>query len=243
MLRTWENIDFFGTPSEYMYRKENPMDKKIDYGFLGRVRTQLKELGRDSHTTQIFQDNLIDFIIENRDKGKNIIEVGCYKGGLTAQLAWVAKELGVKVDVIDIDNHYLNVTAETVNLFGLNEYVRFHACDLTTFVRNSPTYEKPIVAFIDGDHRYQGVVEDIRAIQSFPIRPYSAVFHDFSLRYSDGILNDVRVDRAILDEFGDLVHLRPIGEIAGRGTLRTLPAEDRHFHEEGQPEGVIVIIE
>ena len=74
--------------------------------------------------------------------------------------------------------------------------------DLPTFVQNSPDYHKPVLVFVDGDHRYDGVVADIRAIRSLATQPYACAFHDFSLRYADGSLIDVRVDRAIKDELG-----------------------------------------
>jgi hypothetical protein len=212
-------------------------DQNID-----RIRGKLTQIGRSSHTTVKFQDDLIEFIERNSFNGFSLIEVGCYMGGLTAQLAYVAKKLLLTFDVIDIDHHFINIATDTVNQVGLADAVRFNAMDLTTFARSSPGYRKPALVFVDGDHRYDGVVADIRAIRSFTTLPYACAFHDFSLRYADGALTNVRVDRAIYDEFGPQVALTPIGETAGHGVLRTEAGEDRHFHERDQPEGVIIVI-
>ena len=211
-----------------------------DLGNLANLREAVDQIDRSSHTSLKFQDDLLGFILSNKDRGGGIIEVGCYHGGLTAQLAYVAKETGLPFDVIDIDHHYLNVAADTVDRVGLKGHAKFHAMDLPTFLRNSKLQTRPLMVFVDGDHRYAGVVADIRAIRAVRPAPFSCSFHDFSLRYADGPLTDVRVDRAILDEFGPLVRLVPIGEVAGAGKLRTVPAEDRHFHESGKSEGVII---
>lgn len=211
-----------------------------DLGNLANLRQAIDQIDRSSHTSIKFQDDLIGFIISNKDRGGGIIEVGCYHGGLTAQLAYVAKETGLPFDVIDIDHHYLTVAADTVERVGLKGVASFHAMDLPTFLRNKTFTTSPLLVFVDGDHRYAGVVTDIRAIRTIRPAPFACAFHDFSLRYADGPLTDVRVDRAILDEFGSSVVLNPIGEIAGAGKLRTVPAEDRHFHETGKPEGVLI---
>lgn len=210
---------------------------------IAQIRLKLAEIDRSSHTSTKFQDDLLAFVDKHCFSGFSVVEVGCYLGGLTAQLALAAKQAGLGFDVIDIDHGFLNIAADTVAQVGLTEHVRFHAMDLATFVRNSPDYRKPMLIFVDGDHRYDGVVADIRAIRSFRSLPHACAFHDFSLRYADGPLTDVRVDCAILDEFGSDVALTPIGEIAGHGVLRTEPADDRHFHAMGQSEGVIIVLD
>ncbi len=209
-------------------------------GELAHLRQNIDEIDRSSHTSLRFQDDLLDFILQNREKGGGLIEVGCYHGGLTAQLSFIAKKVGLAFDVIDIDPHYLKVAADTVCRVGLEGVPTFHEMDLSSYVRASAFSSGPLMVFVDGDHRYEGVVEDIRAIRSISPAPFSCAFHDFSLRYADGPLTIVRVDRAILDEFGDSVSLIPIGEVAGDGLLRTSPQEDRHYHESGAPEGVII---
>jgi hypothetical protein len=223
--------------------KQKIMPNILQDQTLAQIRRTLTQIERSSDTSAKFQDDLLGFIEQNHFNGFSVVEVGCYVGGLTAQLAFVAKKFNLEFDVIDIDPGYLNVAANTVDRVGLTECVRFHAIDLTSFVRNSPGYGKPTLVFVDADHRYDGVVTDIRAIKSFASRPYACAFHDFSLRYADGPLTDVRVDCAIMDEFGPGAPLTFIGEIAGQGTtLRTEPGADRHFHEHGQSEGVLIVL-
>jgi hypothetical protein len=207
---------------------------------LEAVRSKLKTLERASHTTDRFQDQILSFIEQNQAQGHSIIEVGCYHGGLTAQLALVARTYGLDLHVVDIDAHYLGVAADTVAQCGLEGAAKFHLMDLATLVA-STRLGLHVLVFVDGDHRYDGVVADIKAIRSMNPAPFACAFHDFSLRYADGPLTDVRVDRAVLDEFGRSVELLPIGEIAGESLiLRTEPGEDRHYHESGMPEGVVI---
>lgn len=207
-----------------------------------RIREELVKMDQASHTSLKFQNDLLTFIEKNHAKGQSLIEVGCYKGGLTAQIAYAAKKFGLSFDVIDIDHAFINISANAIERVGLTGYVNFHAMDLASFVKNSPNYGTPALVFVDGDHQYDGVVADIRAIKAFPKTPYACAFHDFSLRYADGNLANVRVDLALYDEFGSDAPLVPIGEIAGDGQLRTQPGEDRHFHEIGKSEGVIIVL-
>jgi len=209
---------------------------------LKEVREKLIAIGQTSHTSRKFQDDLLGFIERNATLGSSMVEVGCYHGGLTAQLAMLARDLGVVLHVIDIDAGYLEMAKKAVAAVGFSDHVEFHLMDLTEFARQASPKFTPLLVFVDGDHRYDGVVSDIRAIRSMPSPPFACAFHDYSLRYQDGPLTNVRVDMAIKDEFGPGVATIPIGEVAGNGsTLRVAPGEDRHFHESGQPEGVIIL--
>lgn len=208
---------------------------------LAEIREEIDAIGRFSHTSKKFQGDLLSFVEDNYERGTCLIEVGCFHGGLTVQLAHVAQKLGLLFDVVDISDQYLEIARDTASLFSLDGKIGFHKTTLTKFV--SEERPKPVLVFVDGDHRYEGVVADIRAIKGMVERPFACAFHDFSLRYADDSLSDVRVDKAILDEFGHDAPLRHIGEIAGAGQLRTSPGEDRHYHEFEQPEGVIVVLE
>ena len=209
---------------------------------LEEVRAKLIALGQTSHTSRKFQDDILEFIERNVALGSALIEVGCYHGGLTAQLAFVASQYNKVLHVIDIEAGYLAMAEKAVTEIGLRDHVQFHLMDLAQFVSKTSPSLKPLLVFVDGDHRYEGVVADIRAIRSMSPPPFACAFHDYSLRYQDGPLTNVRVDKAIKDECGPEVRTIPIGEVAGKGsTLRVAPSEDRHFHETGQPEGVIIL--
>jgi len=216
--------------------------RAIDADEIMEIRDKMNRIGCASHTSVKFQDDLLKTIAESSPFGEAIIEIGCYKGGMTSQIAYAAKKLRLSFDVIDIDHHFLNVAAEAVAAVGLQDNVRFHAMDFAQFSALMHDKLKISLIFIDGDHRYDGVVSDCRAIKRFDVPPHAAVFHDFSLRYADGDLTDVRVDLAIKDEFGNQPRVKPIGELAGSpsSNLRTVPAEDRHYHESGTSEGVVL---
>jgi predicted O-methyltransferase YrrM len=209
-----------------------------------QIREELGKSGNHSHTSFVFQDDLIRFIHQNCSEGGSVIEVGCYRGGMTAQLAATCSTLGKRLYVVDIDQVYIDITKVNVDgIIGPNNTVYFCG-DLSMFYDSGLPNERPILVFIDGDHRYSGVVKDIRAVLESKMPPCAVAFHDFSLRYRVPELADVHVDQAIYDTFGREVRFRPIGEIAGRGRiLATEPQHDGHYHESGEPEGVLLFLE
>jgi hypothetical protein len=201
----------------------------------------LQAVGNHSHTSRKFQDDLIHHANAFAAHGNCLIEVGCYRGGLTAQFAAVAAALGQEVHVIDIDEHYLEVARGSVQTTVGTENVTFHLCDLTTFAAKATKEIRPSLVLIDGDNRYAGVIADIRALFAMPARPFAAAFHDFSLRHATPDLADVRVDLALKDTLGKRFPHTPIGELARAGGFLTItPGDDGHYHETGYPEGVLV---
>ncbi|MCK5660193.1 MAG: glycosyltransferase, partial [Methanosarcinales archaeon] len=206
------------------------------------IRQHLEELGNHSHTSLIFQDDILNFIREHVSCGDAVIEVGCYRGGLTAQLAQLCAHFGKLLYVIDIDKEYLNITKDSVRAICNDKHVHYYCGDLLQFVQEGICTSQVILAFIDGDHRYEGVVKDVEALYLMKPIPFAMAFHDFSLRYATDELKNVRVDRAIIDCLGDGIQYQTLGEIAGQGKiLKTTPGEDGHYHEEGKPEGVLLI--
>ena len=206
------------------------------------IRQQLSKLGNFSHTTDKFQNDLLHHARAYSTEGNCLIEVGCYRGGLTAQFAWLGKQLGQHVHVIDIDPGYLQVARESVQETTDESNVTFHLCDFATFIKGDGRGINPSFALIDGDHYYKGVVADITALLSMQTRPAGVAFHDFSLRYADPELSQIRVDLALKDTLGHDFPHTPIGELSRQGgPLRTKPgADNSHFHQEGFSEGVLV---
>ena len=208
---------------------------------ISTIRRQIADLDRRSASSETFQDDLIRFGREFAQRGNCLIEVGCYHGGMTAQFAALACELGQKVHVVDIDSHYLSVARDTVERLSLSDYAVFHQMNFQTFAETAESGCHAILVLIDGDHFYNGVVADIRALYSFRHLPYAAAFHDYSLRYANPEGADIRVDRALHDILGIDFKRVPIGELSREGgTLRTAPGDDHHFHELGQYEGVMI---
>jgi SAM-dependent methyltransferase len=204
---------------------------------LRTIRSKLASEGKHSHTSSKFQDDLIGIIEEFGDLGDSVIEVGCFKGGLTAQLALICEQLGKRLFVIDIDLRNLNLASESVNGAIQGSNVVYHLGDLQSFFNKHGSTIRPSVVFIDGDHRYNGVVADIKACCKTPSPPVTLVFHDFSLRYVTGPFIDVRVDKAIYDTLGENIKLKFIGTLSGSGEV----AANEFFHEKGLSEGVAVL--
>lgn len=209
---------------------------------LDAARQTLAQAGNASHTSIKFQNDILGLIADNQDKGDVIIEIGCYRGGLTAQIAMLAKQLGKQVHVVDISPEYLEIAKSAVRSVVDDSHVHYHCQDFSIFVREAGRSLKPLLVFVDGDHRYEGVARDVRSLHAMDNLPYAAAFHDFSLRYTVPELADVRVDKAILDTLGHDVPYTPIGEIAGTGTtLTTKAGADGHYHETGFPEGIAIL--
>lgn len=208
------------------------------------IRDELRHLGNHSHTSDAFQDDILHIIETERDRGGCVIEVGCYRGGLTAQIAAICLKWQKQLYVVDINADYLNIAKLSVATAVEQDNTIYFLGSLTDFYASGVLVHDPILVFIDGDHRYAGVVQDITAILASERPPYAVAFHDFSLRYANADLADVRVDRAIYDNFGSAIRLAPLGEIAGTGlTAKTEPQADGHYHQFGQPEGVLLLYE
>ncbi|MDB5415458.1 MAG: hypothetical protein JWR10_3793 [Rubritepida sp.] len=206
------------------------------------AREKLRELGNHSHTTEKFQNDLVHYAEAFASQGNSLIEVGCFRGGLTAQLALIGKRLGQHLHVVDIDAGYLEVARQSVKAISGTRNVTFHLCDFATFTKRAGRKVRSSLTLIDGDHYYKGVVADIRALLAMPIRPFGVAFHDYSLRYASPELSEIRVDRALHDTLGeDFPHI-PIGEMSRPGgPLQMNPAgKDVHFHQEGCSEGVLI---
>ena len=217
----------------------------LDTEKIAAIRNKLAANGCASMTSTTFQNQLISFIDLNSESGDFVIEVGCFRGGLTAQLAYVTSELGKKLYVIDIDQSMLDCAAQAVkkSTGSIPDSTHFFRGNLVSFLSQPRVSDRCILAFIDGDHFYDGVVKDIRALLSGHLaRPLYIAFHDFSLRYNIGQLTNVRVDQAIRDTLKNEI-LLPIGELSGLSTLISEPPsaqEQEHpYFYKGGSEGAL----
>lgn len=211
---------------------------------IAALRDQIQADGNFSNTTMAFQDDLLRYGEEFASRGNCFIEVGCLRGGMTAQLAALARDLGQKVHAIDIDPGFLSVARDTVAATVGEGHAEFHHMDFTRFVAEAGPEIRPSLVLIDGDHFYDGVVADIVALFAMKSVPYAAAFHDYSLRYSHPEGAGVRVDLALHDTLGRGFEHVPLGEVArDGGALRTIPGPDHHFHELGKSEGVLIMCE
>ncbi len=212
---------------------------------LVELRQELENLGNWSHTSLKYQDDVLNIVTDSIDQGDYCIEVGCYKGGLTAQLAYLAKLHNKTLFVIDIDPQMISETSSLLKRFNLNERVRFFVGTLQDFIDQGIGSNTPSCIVVDGDHRYDGVLADLKAIESMKNKPISLAFHDYSLRYIEGSgLTDVLVSKAIHDRWGAGLKVTLIGEIPRQGgvlNLKDNPGPHGHYFEENGSEGVLVL--
>ncbi len=120
----------------------------------------------------------------------------------------------------------------------------FFRGSLKSFLSQPRWSQRCLLAFLDGDHRYEGVTGDIRAlVLSRLARPLSIAFHDYSLRSKDASLPDILVDKAIRDVLGHEVVV-PLGELAGLSSLVTEPSAETYqsYYDKGGVEGVLVTV-
>ena len=159
------------------------MDGVMDecLGLLNKMRALLLKVGSKSSTSTTYQDAIARFVFENGQKGGAIIEVGCYKGGLTAQLAFMAKVTGSHLYTIDIAPEWISHTQDLLGKFNLNTHTTYYCGTFDSFADNTLFHERPLILIIDGDHRYEFVLEDIKSIYKLKKIPYGVAFHDFSL--------------------------------------------------------------
>ena len=204
------------------------------------IRAVSSEMGCFSWTTREYQDDILNFIIENRDRGCGIIEVGCYKGGLSALLAFVCKEFGWPFYTIDVDPTAIDSTTKLLKRLKLDQIATIHLGNLSSFVSATTLSERPTLIILDGDHRYEAVVRDIQDTFKLNQLSHAAVFHDFTLRHPT---SGEKVDQAVRDCFGSDCPVRPIGaKMLGDGKYPTKekPSEDGHWWEVPGSEGAIV---
>jgi len=207
------------------------------------IRRVIGGRGSFSLTSYKFQDDILSFILENQARGDCVIEVGCFYGGLSAQIAHIAQKIGKALYIVDVSETCLAKARETVEAIAPKADVYYHCGSFASFVAEQLNQIKPIVVFIDGDHTFEGVTADIYSLYQMQPMPHAAVFHDFALRVptADYLAG---VKEAIYATLGqDFIHT-PFGEIAGEGsTIHTEnnPGEDGHYHLSGFPEAVMIL--
>lgn len=209
---------------------------------LDDLRLSVQDSGNWSHTSIKYQNDVFSILHETVD-GDCIIEVGCYKGGLTAQLKFLLKQSNKTLIVIDIDENMIRTTKALLRRHNLEDNVEFFTGTLQQFI-DLKDVRKPSLLIIDGDHRYAGVIADIKAVESMLHKPSTIIFHDYSLRYVEGSgLTDVLVSKAIHDSWGNDIPVTFIGEkpkTGGTLNLKENPGPHGHYFELEGSEGVAI---
>ena len=208
---------------------------------LARIRERCQSQQKFSWTSAKYQRDLLDFIYSHRALGACVIEVGCYKGGLTAQLALICDASELKLYTIDVDPTAIESTTSLLDELGLSHVCSVFHGDLSAFVDRVAIPGRAVVCILDGDHTYDAVRRDIGAALSLSDRPNALAFHDFSLRHPH---YDERVDEAVRDAFGEGAAVQLIGlERNGVGhPTQNEPQSDGHYWKVPGSEGAILTL-
>jgi hypothetical protein len=209
---------------------------------LREIREDCQKVASFSWTSEKYQIDILSFIADHQDRGFGVIEVGCYRGGLSCLLAELCRALDWPFYTMDIDLAATEITSTMLARFGLDRLSTVFLGDLRTFARKIDLSLTPTLIVLDGDHRYEAVVDDIRSTYSLNQRPYAAAFHDYSLRHPT---TNERVNDAVADNFGVDIAVRHIGvQMVGDGTQPTKenPHADGHYWQVPGSEGAIVVL-
>jgi len=191
-------------------------------------------------TSSVMHADLYHYILNHHELGHGIIEIGCYKGASSLVLAYACHELGMHFQTIDVNSTYLEDTRRLLTDLGLGERASFFQGTMTEYATQTQLDKSPLLVFVDGNHAYPAVLQDIQAIYNLNQRPSAIAFHDFSLRSYR--YEGIRVDRAILTAFGQDVELIRIGHQFGEHPTpsREQPSASGSYWEAFGSEGVIV---
>jgi predicted O-methyltransferase YrrM len=162
-----------------------------------------------SQTSRQLHADLYTYLEHQRHEGSEVIEVGCNHGGSSIVLAYACKQLQMRFYTIDIRRENLDYTGELLKTSDLAAHCVFFHGTLSDFAATIRLQYRPLLVFIDGDHRYSAVIKDIRAVYQLNYRPFAVAFHDFSLRSQR--IPEIAVDKAIYDALGDEIDIQRIG--------------------------------
>jgi len=147
-----------------------------------------------------------------------IVEVGSYRGRSTVALC-AGSVSGAKLPVYAIEPHE-NFVGMKGGVFGPSDRRAFFRTMLTTKFASvvrlvnlssevlSPGWDKPIsLLFIDGDHRYEAVLNDFSSWRPHLIDHALVIFHDVAGTGPALLISDLQAE-------GALTHLQTVGRLA-----------------------------
>lgn len=209
---------------------------------LSKIREYCQKSGTFSWTSPQYQSDLLNFVYDHRESGRAVIEVGCYKGGLSALLALLCGRNGLRLFTMDIDPTAVASTNRVLEQCGVHSCATVFHGGLAAFAVSGLLDQTPVLCILDGDHAYDAVKRDLEAVYLLPHRPYAVAFHDYSLRHPT---TGEQVDEAVRDFWNGKVAPRLIGlRMSGQGhPTRQAPQPDGHYWEVPGSEGALVVLE
>lgn len=204
-----------------------------------KIRSYCEQEGKISWTSREYQEAIHAVLLDKALSPGSVVEVGCYKGGLSAQLAYFCKLLNKKFTFIDVNQNYLDSTENLLKDLGLDKNTKGFLGSFSDYMSNHGV-EKPIsLAVIDGDHDYDATKTDIHALLSSP--PQWAIFHDYSLRSFN---TNENVQKAIEEPLAGCQKTKIGTQFNGVGhPTKDNPYKDGHYWEVPGSEGIKVKID
>jgi hypothetical protein len=161
-------------------------------------------------TSTKFRQRLFELVCDTSIPGP-VIELGCYTGGTSVFLAKACLLTGREFFIVDVSDDFLQTTRDNIERIVGHAPVNTFAGNSTEFAKSGLVTTAPYLVFIDADHTYPAVLQDIHALASLPMQPTYWAFHDYSLRGTKGNRVEIAVDRAIHDAFGTISPMERIG--------------------------------
>lgn len=204
------------------------------------IKEYCKSTNKFSWTSDAYQQAVHAAILSSEGTPGAVIEVGCYKGGLSAQIAYICSLLNKDFIYIDIDEASIVSTKELLQDLGLSSMTRSYTGTFQSFLDGPGQDCHCSFVIVDGDHEYEATVRDIQTILMLKPIPCAAVFHDYSLR--SGNTNE-NVQQAITDTLPDkdvaLIGLKFNG--VEHPTVNS-PNPDGHYWQHPGAEGALVTL-
>ena len=121
--------------------------------------------------------------------GDVILEIGTYSGKSA-----VIEILGSRANPrrkrtrwfgLDLDPDAIQRTRTTLENWNLTQYATLFRGDLRSFIKAHPI--SATMVFVDGDHAYNGVKQDIALLSKFLPRNVPVLFHDYLNPQTEGV--------------------------------------------------------
>ncbi|WP_434055993.1 MAG: class I SAM-dependent methyltransferase [Roseibium sp.] len=186
-------------------------------------------------TSSGFRRSLFELVATSPENGP-VVEVGCYTGGSSIFLAKACELSGRKLFVVDISEEFLQITKRNIGRVCRVDPTTYFRGTARDFFSGNDLAEPPLLIFIDADHSYRAVREDIQAAKLCNPETRYWAFHDYSLRGTAPERSNIAVDRAIHDEFGQVDPLQRIGIQIGP---KSEPNAGGDYFAENGTEGVL----